>query len=384
MSGATLRFGAFIGPHHATDENPTLAIERDLQLVQHLDELDFDEVWIGEHHSGGFEIVPAPEIFLAAAAERTKHIRLGTGVKSLPYYHPYVIADQLVFLDHLTRGRVMFGAGPGALPSDAYQMGVDVAHSRRRLMEGLEAIIPLMKGETVTMKTDWFTLENAKLQMASYTQPMMELAVTSIRSPSGAEAAGKHGGGLLVLGGISDEALANQTANWRVCEETAARHGQTVDRRNWRITVMMHLAETREQARAEVEFGIHKWVQYSRDVLPNPPFPEDVADPVGWGIENKLLLIGTPDDAISEIERAQRITGGFGVFLAFAHNFADWGPAQRSYEMFARYVMPRFKGTNVPRVDSYNAAKDRHDGIRKDFNAAVDVAKAAYQKTNKD
>ena len=107
-----------------------MALEYDMERVVALDRLGFDEAWFGEHHSGGYELIACPEVFIAAAAERTKHIRLGTGVVSLPYHHPLMVADRWVLLDHLTRGRVMFGAGPGALPSDAYMMGIDPIEQR--------------------------------------------------------------------------------------------------------------------------------------------------------------------------------------------------------------------------------------------------------------
>ena len=108
-----LQFGIFMAPFHPPGQNPTLALERDLDLIEHLDRLGFDEAWIGEHHSGGYEIIASPEVFIATAAERTKHIRLGTGVVSLPYHHPLMTAQRIVLLDHLTKGRVMLGVGPG-------------------------------------------------------------------------------------------------------------------------------------------------------------------------------------------------------------------------------------------------------------------------------
>ena len=200
------------------NENPTLALGRDLELIQLLYDLDYDEAWIGEHHSGGFEIIPAPEIFIEAAAERPRRIRLGTGVKSVPFHHPLIVADQMVQLDQMTRGRVMFGAGPGALRTDAQQMGIDPADQRRRMTEAPDVIVPLMEGKQVFMETNWFTLRDAKLQMSHYTPPMMEMVVTSIRSPSGALCAVKYGAGLLVLGGISDGALEHQIHNWKICE----------------------------------------------------------------------------------------------------------------------------------------------------------------------
>ena len=88
-----LRFGLFFAPFHSARLNPTYAFERDLLLTEHLDRLGFEEIWYGEHHSGGMEMVAAPELMIAAAAQRTKYIRLGTGVKSLPYYHPFMLAE---------------------------------------------------------------------------------------------------------------------------------------------------------------------------------------------------------------------------------------------------------------------------------------------------
>ena len=383
MDTPPLRFGVFLGPHHALNENPTLALERDLKLVELLDDLDYDEVWIGEHHSGGFEIIAAPEIFLAAAAERTKRIKLGTGVKTVSFSHPMIVADQLVQLDHMTRGRVMFGAGPGALPTDAYQMGINPADQRRRMTEALDAIVPLMEGETVSMETDWFTLNNAKLHLGSYSKPRMEMAVTSVRSPAGALCAGKYGAGLLVLGGISDKALAAQAENWKICEETAEANNQTVERRQWRITVMTHLAETKEQALKDMEFGLQNWVDYSHHVLPASPFQNDGEDPLKWGMENKLLIVGTPEDAIKEIERAREMAGGFGTFLFFGHNFVPWEATKRSYELAARYVFPHFKNTNVPRQESYDIAHSGHDKLQADFMQAVDKASGAYKDSKK-
>ena len=383
MNSQQLRFGVFLGPHHPLNENPTLALERDLQLIELLDHLDFDEAWVGEHHSGGFEIISAPEIFIAAAAERTKYIRLGTGVKSLPFYHPFLVADELVQLDHMTRGRVMFGAGPGALPTDAYQMGIDPKDQRRRMDEALNAIVPLMKGETVSLETDWFTLKNARLQLDSYSKPMMELAVTSIKSPAGAISAGKFGAGLLVLGGMSDEALKIQSSNWEVCQETAKSNDQMVGRNKWRITVMTHLSDTLDQAKDDLKFGLQKWVDYSHNVLPNSPFPNSIEDPINYGIENKILLIGTPEDAIREIERIDEITGGFGVFLMFANNFVPWEAAKKSYELMARYVIPYFRQSNNLRQKSYDVAKNIHERLQTDFNEAVKAADSDYKEKNK-
>jgi limonene 1,2-monooxygenase len=153
-----LKFGIFLAPFHPMEESPLLCMERDMQLLQHIDMLGYDEAWVGEHHSGGFEIIANPEMFIAQAIERTRHIRLGTGVISLPYHNPYTVASRMTQLDYQARGRAMFGVGPGALVGDAFRMGIDPENQRRMLNEALEAIVPLMRGEQVTMETDWFNL----------------------------------------------------------------------------------------------------------------------------------------------------------------------------------------------------------------------------------
>ncbi|HEY3141977.1 MAG TPA: LLM class flavin-dependent oxidoreductase, partial [Acidimicrobiales bacterium] len=269
------RFGIFLAPFHPVGQNPTLALERDLELIGHLDRLGFDEAWIGEHHSAGYEFIPSPEVFIAAAAERTRHIRLGTGVSSLPYHHPLILADRLCLLDHLTRGRVMFGVGPGALPSDAYMMGIEVAKQRDMMEEALEAILLLLRNEEpVTYETDWFTLRDARLQLRPYQKPHFEVAVAAQVSPSGPRAAGRFGCSLLSIGATSMGGFDALGYHWGVMEERSAKFGTTVDRQDWRLVGPLHIAETREQAVRDVEFGLADWVDYFRRVAALPLAPD--------------------------------------------------------------------------------------------------------------
>ncbi len=375
-----LRFGMFMGPFHATGLDPTLAIERDLQLIEHLDQLGFDEAWIGEHHSGGFEIIAAPEVFIAAAAERTKHIRLGTGVKSLPYHHPFVVAETMAQLDHMTRGRAMFGAGPGALPSDAAMIGLSPVNMRPRMDEALDCIVPLLRGKTVTKKTDWFELVNARLSVGCFTQPSMEIAVASIRSPAGVLAAGRHGARVLVLSGVDDESLAHHLSNWKIYEETCAKHGHVANRDRWSFAVQMHIAETREQAFNEVQFGIEKWIGYANDIVPAPnPVPRGLPDPAGWVVKHKRAIIGTPDDAVAEIEHMLELTGGFGGILVFAQDWANWGATKRSLELLAEEVRPRLNRTNWLRQASYDRNAPIQEANRALAREGVTEALARYE-----
>ena len=382
MNDRFVRTGVFLAPFHALPENPLLCLERDMELLIHLDRLNYHEAWIGEHHSGGFEIIACPELFIAAAAERTRHIRLGTGVVSLPYHNPFTVAGRLMQLDYMTRGRAMFGVGPGSLVYDAVKMGLNPAEQRRKLDEALEVIVELMRGGIVTKKTDWFDLCEARLQLRSYTLPMMEMAVAANRSPVGALAAGRHGIGMLSIGGTSDDALKAHANNWRLYEESARAAGNTPDRRNWRIVTFAHVAETREQAHADVKFGLENFKRYFSEVSTFPIIPPDVTgDPVEYLVSSGLACIGTPEDCVRHFERLWRGSdGGLGGILLLAHNWADWAATKRSYELMARYVHPRFqRDANALRQWSYDDAKSKYETAGIASRAAVQAAIDKYQ-----
>ena len=340
-----LKFGIFLAPFHPVGQNPTLALERDLQLIEHLDALGFDEAWIGEHHSAGYEIIASPEVFIAAAAQRTRHIRLGTGVSSLPYHHPFMLADRIVLLDHLTRGRVMLGVGPGALPSDAYMMGIDPAKQRDMMEESLEAILALLAGETVTKRAEWFTLHEARLQLLPYQRPFPEVGVAAQISPAGPRLAGRFGCSLLSLGATTAGGFDVLGSHWEVMEERATEFSTTVDRNAWRLVGPMHIAETKEQAIADVAFGLEEWVDYFQRVaaLPIAPNTENFESLVDALNASGIAVIGTVDDAIAQLERLQEQSGGFGTYLCMGHEWADREATRRSYELLARYVAPRFQ-----------------------------------------
>jgi len=362
-----LTFGAFIAPFHPVGQNPTLAIERDLELVVRLDQLGFNEAWIGEHHSAGYEIIASPEVAIAVLSQRTKNIRLGTGVSSLPYHHPLILADRMVLLDHLTRGRVMFGVGPGALPSDAFMMGIDPAVQRDRMEESLEAILALLDGsELVSRDPGWFTLRDARLQLRPYTHPRFEVAVAAQVSPAGPRAAGRFGLSLLSIGATTAGGFDILGSHWVTMEERAAEFGTTVDRSRWRLVGPMHIAETEEQARRDVAFGLAKWVDYFERVAalplaPNTLDPDKLVDAL---METGFAVVGTPEMAVAQIKRLIEQSGGFGTFLLMAHEWADREATLHSYELFAREVMPHFQGSLPSLVGSRDwAAENRPEFI---------------------
>ena len=371
MAQSRLRFGAFIPPHSPPDENPILALEHDMELVEWLDKLNYDEAWIGEHHSGGWEITASPELFIAAAAQRTRTIRLGTGVASLPYHHPLILADRIRQLDYMTRGRAMFGVGPGSLPADAFMQGIPTARVRDRMEDAIEPLVRLLNGETVNCKTDWFELNNASLQFLPYNSNGVEMAVANQVSPTGARAAGKFGLNLLSIGATSAGAFNALDANWDIAEETAREHGHTMDRAGWRLVGPVHIAETRDKARANVRFGLARWVDYMSKVAALPLGTPPGVDPVDYMIDTGFAVIGTPDDFVAQIERLSAQSGGFGCFLNLDNHWADWAETRRSYELIARFAVPKINKLNVNRQASEDWLRDNNDVFRGELTAAV-------------
>ena len=380
---AKLRFGYFIAPFHRAGTNPTLALQRDLEFVEHLDRIGFDEVWIGEHHSAGSEIISSPEVFIAAAAERAKRIRFGTGVISLPYHNPLWAADRLMLLDHLTHGRIIGGVGPGSLPTDSSMIGLTPTDTRELLETNLDILVRLLAGETVTAKTATHELFDAQLQLAPYSEDGIPLSVAAVASPTGARLAGKHGIGLLSIGATliveGFDALAH---HWGIAQERAAAFGTTVDRKNWSLVCPMHIAETEEQARADVRFGIAPWFRYFQKVaaFPQMTMPGDQVDEMISIINDAGAgVIGTPESARPQVQRLWDQSGGFGCMLQMGHEWANPAATRRSAELFAAEVIPHFQGQAQPTLDAAERASGVREGLAQSAMSAIEHMTQKYE-----
>ncbi len=368
------QFGTFLAPHHPVGENPTLQFQSDIELAAHLDHLGFDEFWCGEHHSSGWEMIASPEMFLAAAGQRTTNIRLGTGVVSLPYHHPFNVAQRIVQLDHMTKGRAMFGTGPGALPSDAWTLGIDPLVQRDRQDEAMGVILRLLRGEDrFTHESDWFTLKDAQLQLLPV-QDSMPIATASTLSPSGMQLAGKYGCGVLSIASNSTAGLAALPTQWTFAEEAAIKHGQTVDRANWRVLMSWHIAESREQARQEAVDGLQRWHnEYNVWTLgrPGAQHVENKWELLDQITSSGTAVVGTPDDLVATIRNLQQVTGGFGVVLGFAHDWANRENTRRSWDLVARYVIPEINRTTERQRASMKFLNDNQATLMAGAGAAV-------------
>ena len=383
-----LRFGTFLAPFHPAGENPTLALQRDLELVEHLDRCGYDEAWLGEHHSAGTELIASPEIFIAAAAERTRRIKLGTGVTSIAYHNPLWVAERMLLLDHLTRGRAMLGCGPGSLPTDSMMLGLNPTDTRELMEVDLDIIMRLLRGETVTEQTRTHTLVNARTHLRPFTEPCFEITVAAVASPTGPRLAGRYGVGLLSIGAtLTKDGFDALAHHWNVVEERAAHYGQTVSRRDWRLVGLMHIAETREQAYREVQYGIETWFRYFQKTAAFPQMAVeggDVKEMIDFINEAGVGAIGTVEDARAQVQRLWDQSGGFGCMLLLGHEWANPEATKRSWELIAQHVMPHFQGGSVSHAQQTLNAKEHAMGKREDYAAqqlqAVATMTERYEK----
>ncbi|MFG3529622.1 LLM class flavin-dependent oxidoreductase [Streptomyces sp. NPDC047917] len=386
MTRPYIGFGAFISPLHPPGEDPSLLMWRDMELVEWLDQLGLDEAWVGEHHTGGWGTIGSPEVFLAAAAERTKHIRLGTGVTSLPYHHPYMVASRIVQLDHMTRGRVILGVGAGSSPGDAHMLGIEPGEQRRMNGEALEAVLELLEGRgPVNRKTDWFVLQDAHLQHRPYRREGIEVAISSATSPLSMQLAGRHGLSTLSFAsprpGGSPPDLRRQ---WEYAEEAAAASGRSVSRENWRLVVNVYVAESRKQALEDLRVGSAAWMRgYFGDIV---GFPVDSlgVEPgreIEFLVESGAAIVGSPDEVSEGIERLYESSGGFGKLLVTGADWASRENTKRSFELLARFVAPRFNGS----LRSLDSSRDWVMSRRGEFvPQALNAVKRAFSDSGVD
>jgi limonene 1,2-monooxygenase len=379
-----LRFGIFLAPFHKPGINPTLALQSDLELVQWLDRCGYDEAWFGEHHSAGTEISASPEIMIAVAAERTRHIRLGTGVVSVSYHNPLWVAERIVQLDHLTRGRVMLGVGPGSLPTDGIMIGLSQSQTRELLEQGLDIIMRLLAGDApVTFRNDRWDLREARLHLRPYSNPLFDVGVAAVASPTGAKLAGRHGIGMLSVGATTAAGFDALALHWNVLETEARAHGKQVDRSKWRLVGPMHVAPTMEQAAREVAFGIAHWFDYFQAVAAFPQMAVQgatEAEMIRFINDTGLGVIGTPDMAAAQIERLwAQSNGGFGCYMLLGQNWADREATLRSVELIAREVMPRFQGHALPTLHAAERARAARPDLAAVHARAVDAARERYE-----
>jgi limonene 1,2-monooxygenase len=362
------RFGCFTSPLHRPGTDPYLLVKEDVRLAHLLDELGYDEFWVGEHHSGGWATLSSPELFIAAAAQHTRRIKFATGVLGMPYHHPFLVAERAVLLDHLTDGRFILGAGSGAYQADMHIMGIDPATTRDRLAQALEVIKRLLAGEEVTAKTDWFEMNNARVQVSSVGSPI-EMVVASAATPFSMQLAGRLGINAMshvappwgAIRAGQDIGIDRLPGQWQHLQEAA---GRETGRTDWRLVVPVHVSDSVAQGKQELFEGwAHQRIDLYKNTLGVPIPNSDAAQEKAFDytVEQGGIILGSAEDCVRAITALAERVNGFGGLLLSYQDWADAGARQRSLELFARQVMPRLKGQLRGVEESQRWVGDRRD-----------------------
>ena len=193
---------------------------------------------------------------------------------------------------------------------------------------------------------------DAQLQLLPYSD--FDMATVAVISPSGPIVAGKYGMGLLSLAATNPVGVEKLLEHWEIVDTESKKAGHVADRRDWRLMGPMHLAETFEQAREDVKYGLSILEDYRAHINPAPPIDwfniDKVVDDLN---ESGAAVIGTPEMARKQIDRLIKKSGGFGTYLLMGVDWARYPAQTRSLELFAEEVIPYYNGTGASMRKSF-------------------------------
>ena len=355
-----MQVGFFTMPLHPPGADFTQTLEDDLKQIIELDRLGYQEAWIGEHFTAEWENIPAPDLLIAQALGLTKNIKLGTGVTCMPNHNPFTLAHRIAQLDHMAKGRFLWGVGSGGFPGDFEVFGFDPASGEQRSMsrESLETILQLWndpKPGVYESKYWRFTVPDPvdeiglRLFVKPYQKPHPPIGVAGVSIKSKTlMLAGERG---YIPMSINIVPPATLVGHWEAVEEGAATTGRNPDRSNWRIAREVFVAETTEEARKlALEGNLSRdFHDYFLRLLPRCRMlhlmkeDPDMADSdvtIDYLIE-KLWIVGSPDHVAEKLEELYHTVGGFGVLLTMGHEWVPEESWRRSVSLLSQEVLPR-------------------------------------------
>lgn len=355
-----MQYGMFLQSSHPPGQPLAASIDQDLEVLEWCDQLGYDEAWVGEHLTAAWEPIPACDLVLARAMERTERIRLCAGAYVLPLYHPAELAMRISQMDHMLQDRFICGIAAGGTPTDLPMIDVDPQAGRNRDMMK-ESLDIMMKLWTEHVGSDWryegefWTVENPSPiwalgpHLKPWHQPHPPLAMAGLSPKSDTiRYAGEHGYIPLSL-------TFNATYlkdHWTVYEEGAASTGAPTDRNDWRVVRDIFVAETDAEAKDWVRNGNHAghWIHENiptcaavgwTEFLKHDPSVADEDVDVDYLIDH-LWMVGSPETVTEKLLETYEILGGFGTIIVNKYDYGDTPDAyRRSLDLFANEVMPR-------------------------------------------
>ena len=358
-----MQVGFFTMPLHPPGADFTRTLEDDLHQLEVLDRLGYAEAWIGEHFTTVWENIPAPDMLIANALARTENIRLGTGVTCMPNHNPFTLAHRVAQLDHMARGRFMWGVGSGGFPGDFEAFGFDPSQNdhRRMTRESLETILRIWEDPkpgvyesdfwrfTIPEPADEFGM---RFHAAPYQKPHPPIGVAGVSPNSDTlTLAGERGWIPMSINLVPTRILKT---HWEAVEKGAESAGRTADRAQWRVAREVYVAETSEQARREALDGVLRrdFERYFLRLLPkmgmlgllkaDPDMSDSDVD-AEYLVDN-VFIVGGVDEVAEKLNALYDEVGGFGVLLAMGHEWIPYESWTRSMRLLADEVAPKVGG----------------------------------------
>jgi alkanesulfonate monooxygenase SsuD/methylene tetrahydromethanopterin reductase-like flavin-dependent oxidoreductase (luciferase family) len=355
--------GMFSMPFHPPHRPYADILREDRQAFVKADALGFTEAYVGEHTSSGSERVTAPLVFLASVLESTKRIRLGTGVINMPQHHPASVAADAAMFDHLSGGRFIMGVGPGSLASDVELFGIQKPDIRARmLMEGIDAVLKIWSQDPPydIDGSFWkFSIKNAvwpEFQVGSLPRPLQQphppIALSLVTpNSSSAHIAGQRGW-IPISGNFFNKRYLR--GHWERYAEGCDKAGRRPDPGIWRVARCVLVTESNSEAEEYLSDSnsslsyYYKFMRHSFSSARNALFmlkPDaDMADGAATvdAIKRSQVIAGSPARVLEQLVALREEIGHFGTLLMTGHNWDRPAMWQRSMELLATDVMPRF------------------------------------------
>jgi alkanesulfonate monooxygenase SsuD/methylene tetrahydromethanopterin reductase-like flavin-dependent oxidoreductase (luciferase family) len=368
-----LRLGMFCMPASRPDTPLADVIDWVLEMVRTADRLGYAEAWIGQHVTAKWERTTSPQQIIARALADTTSIRLGTGVEVLYLSHPVTLATQLAQLDHMARGRLLFGFGSGSTATDHQVYGIDSKTAHAMSQEALEIILNCWQpGGPKEFRGKFWSVfppnsmaaygeeETHGWHIAPYAPAESRISFAGFQKNSPSLFLAGARGYIPMSLDISSDYLGS---HWDSVVAGAASTGRKADRRRWRHAKEIYVAETNAEARRAATKGFlaRYWTEYARSFWALFPaflnlYRREGADPDApitpeYLVDNNVWLVGDPDHVAAQIREQFRVSGGFGTLLQLGMDYADPGQREgwlRSMQLLAEEVLPRVKDLVVP------------------------------------
>jgi alkanesulfonate monooxygenase SsuD/methylene tetrahydromethanopterin reductase-like flavin-dependent oxidoreductase (luciferase family) len=355
-----MKLGYFMMPLHHIDRDYHETLAEDIEAIVYCDELGYSEAWVGEHYSSAVEQITSPLMFHANLINRTRRIKLATGVICLPQYHPAVTAGQAAMFDHLSDGRFIMGVGPGGLLSDFELFGVMDQDRMAMMEEALDMILALwtskppyrLHGKYWTIDMKSWTHHDIKLGYVPQPlqQPHPPIAISAMSPNSGSLTfAGRRGYMPVTANFIAPWSAAT---HWGTYCAGAAAGGRTPDPGNWHVARSIFVADTDDEAAAFVttaESPYDYYFEYLFKIFDRAGFKapfvanrgDDPEKLTAQALRDACVIHGSPETVAHKLLALRDQIGHFGTLLYAAHDWTDRAAMKRSIGLMATEVMPR-------------------------------------------